>query len=47
LETRELQQIAKNGLAALNAEFSLNAIKTFIEESAGSPQLMQLLCLQA
>lgn len=44
---KELEQIATSGLHALNAEFSLNAIRTFIEESAGSPQLMQLLCLQA
>ena len=43
----ELRQIAINGLSALNADFSLNVIKTFIDESAGSPQLMQLLCLQA
>jgi hypothetical protein len=43
----ELKQIATNGMNALNAELSLNVIKDFIEESAGSPQLMQLLCLQA
>jgi hypothetical protein len=43
----ELHQIAKSGLAALNADMPLVALKEFIQESAGSPQLMQLLCLQA
>jgi len=43
----ELKQIADIGFSVLNAEVDSQAIKTFIEESAGSPQLMQLLCLQA
>lgn len=43
----ELTQIAKAGFAALNADVDPCAVKKFTDESAGSPQLMQLLCLQA
>jgi hypothetical protein len=43
----ELQKIADSGFAALNAVINPEAIKKFIDESAGSPQLMQNLCLQA
>lgn len=41
----ELAGIAKVGFAALNADPSPELIKRFVKESAGSPQLMQLLCL--
>ena len=43
----ELREIADSGFNALNVSFDPAAIDKFIEESAGSPQLMQLLCLQA
>jgi len=43
----ELQQIGDTGFTLLNAEMDTKTVKRFIEESAGSPQLMQLLCLQA
>jgi hypothetical protein len=43
----ELGQIADTGFAILNAEIEPSTLTKFIEESAGSPQLMQLLCLQA
>jgi hypothetical protein len=43
----QLRQIALQGFAALNILFDDRAIEEFINESAGSPQLMQLLCLQA
>jgi hypothetical protein len=43
----ELRQIADTGMAVLNAEIDANALDRFAQESAGSPQLMQLLCLQA
>lgn len=43
----ELRRIADIGCAVLNAEIEERAIEKFILESAGSPQLMQLLCLQA
>ena len=43
----ELEKIAEAGFAALNAIVEERAVKRFIDESAGSPQLMQLLCLQA
>lgn len=45
--TSELREIADSGFNALNVSFDPVAINKFIEESAGSPQLMQLLCLQA
>jgi hypothetical protein len=43
----ELQQIADVGFTALNATVETSAVKRFTEESAGSPQLMQSICLQA
>jgi hypothetical protein len=43
----ELRQIADTGFHLLNAEVESRAVDIFTEESAGSPQLMQLLCLQA
>lgn len=43
----ELKQIADTGFSVLNAEVDGKKIEQFIEESAGSPQLTQLLCLQA
>lgn len=43
----ELKQIADVGFYTLNAEIDQVALDNFAEESAGSPQLMQLLCLQA
>jgi hypothetical protein len=43
----ELRKIAIAGFVALNIDFDPNAIDKLINESAGSPQLMQLLCLQA
>lgn len=43
----ELRQIADKGFALLNAEVDSETVNIFTEESAGSPQLMQLLCLQA
>jgi len=43
----DLRVIADTGFSLLNAEIKGNAIDRFIEESAGSPQLMQLLCLHA
>lgn len=42
----ELRQIAINGFHALNADVDPAVIARLIVESAGSPQLMQLLCLQ-
>lgn len=42
----ELRAIANVGFEALNARVNDESIKKFTEESAGSPQLMQLLCLQ-
>ena len=43
----ELAQIAKSGFEALNASIPENEIDTMVAEAAGSPQLMQLICLQA
>lgn len=43
----ELQQVALAGFAALNADVDARSIEKLIVESAGSPQLMQLLCLNA
>jgi len=43
----ELQRIADVGFTALNATVDASAVKSFAEECAGSPQLMQSLCLQA
>lgn len=44
---KELREIADRGFALLNAQLPQTAIDTFVEESAGSPQLMQSLCLQS
>jgi hypothetical protein len=43
----ELQKIADVGFAALNVAVDPASTKRFTQESAGSPQLMQSLCLQA
>ena len=43
----ELLEIARSGFESLNAKVDLDAIQKFADESAGSPQLMQSLCLQA
>lgn len=43
----ELHKIADVGFKALNASVDDSAVLRFTEESAGSPQLMQSLCLQA
>jgi hypothetical protein len=42
----ELAEIAKVGFGALNARASDDLVRIFTTESAGSPQLMQSLCLQ-
>jgi hypothetical protein len=41
----ELAQIALKGFNALRAKLPESAIKTMVEEAAGSPQLMQQICL--
>jgi hypothetical protein len=41
----ELAGIAKAGFSALNADPDQRLVDRFVRESAGSPQLMQLLCL--
>jgi hypothetical protein len=46
-QTRELKKIAEYGFAALNISVNQQAIDDFAEECAGSPQLMQLMCLQS
>ncbi|MFZ1905202.1 MAG: hypothetical protein WAU56_07405 [Steroidobacteraceae bacterium] len=43
----DLRQIAIVGFNALNVEVSAHLVDTLAQEAAGSPQLMQLLCLQA
>lgn len=43
----ELRQVALAGFAALNVQVNSETIDKLIAESAGSPQLMQLLCLNA
>jgi hypothetical protein len=43
----DLRQIAIVGFDELNVEVSAHLIDTLVQEAAGSPQLMQLLCLQA
>jgi hypothetical protein len=43
----ELREIATTGFGALNARVDGRAIEQFVIESAGSPQLMQLICLNA
>ncbi len=42
----ELEKIAAKGFAALNAELAADYTKKLAVEAAGSPQLMQTLCLQ-
>ncbi len=42
----DLQQIALQGFSSLNADLSDRVMNRFVAESAGSPQLMQLICLQ-
>ncbi|MEJ0010333.1 MAG: hypothetical protein WDN72_07440 [Alphaproteobacteria bacterium] len=44
---QELEAIAKAGFGILNIGIAQEVINQFVIESAGSPQLMQLLCLQA
>jgi len=41
----ELRQIADEGFGALNARMDAKAVERFGKEAAGSPQLMQLICL--
>jgi hypothetical protein len=43
----ELSKIAIAGFGTLNGVIDARALNTFVKESAGSPQLMQSLCLQA
>lgn len=43
----ELTGIATLGFEALGADFPSHITRRFVQESAGSPQLMQLLCLNA
>jgi len=43
----ELQKIAQVGFTVLNVDVEAEAIKRFAIESAGSPQLMQSVCLQS
>lgn len=43
----DLEKIAKLGFRELRVEVDPAVVKRLAEESAGSPQLMQLLCLQA
>ncbi len=43
----ELAAIAKIGFGALNTQIDSGAVERFVVECAGSPQLMQSLCLQA
>ena len=42
----ELAKIADYGFSALNLGIDQSTVKTLVSESAGSPQLMQSLCLQ-
>lgn len=46
-DTHDLKQIAYKGFDVLDVDFSEHAIERFAKEAAGSPQLMQLLCLQS
>ena len=43
----DLEKIARTGFQLLNTQLPGVVIEKFILESAGSPQLMQLMCLQA
>lgn len=42
-----LLAIANQGFAILNAEVSIEMCRGFVKEAAGSPQLMQAICLNA
>lgn len=46
-EQHDLKKIAYKGFDALEVEIPDHAINSFAQEAAGSPQLMQLLCLQS
>jgi len=46
-DDHELRQIANLGFDSLNVKIPCEVVETFINESAGSPQLMQQLCLLA
>jgi hypothetical protein len=43
----ELRQIGDEGFGALNVEMDSSCVNRFAREAAGSPQLMQLICLNA
>ena len=43
----QLRRIADLGFEAMNVSVASEALDRFVEESAGSPQLMQLICLNA
>ena len=43
----ELRKISTAGFDALNASLGKKSQRRFVKESAGSPQLMQLLCLES
>lgn len=43
----DLRRIAEIGFAALSAELDRSVVDRFVREAAGSPQLMQVVCLQA
>lgn len=45
--TAELRQIAEEGFGVLNVQIDSSALDRFASEAAGSPQLMQLICLNA
>jgi hypothetical protein len=46
-ESHNLGQIATRGFSLLNTELNPGAVETFVAEAAGSPQLMQAICLNA
>ena len=43
----ELMEIASRGFEQLNVEMAEESVAALVQEAAGSPQLMQLLCLRA
>lgn len=45
-EISDLKKIATTGLAKLNVSVKANSLDRLVNEAAGSPQLMQLICLQ-
>lgn len=45
--TRDLLEIPRRGCAALNVTIDPESLKIFAQEAAGSPQLMQSICLWA